>query len=199
MAAVFVPNDYFKILRKSDLFEQEDAPLEIDLGCGDGTFTVAMAHQFPERRFLAVERLKGRVEKTARKIKAEELGNARVLRLESAYAVGWLLPSAGVSRLHLLCPDPWPKKKHHKNRIFRQPDFISGLLRILVPGTGEFLLKSDHQGYYEDALEVLGEVEGLQQVDWEEDAFFYPQTDFEKLWLREGRTIYRGRWRRTGE
>jgi tRNA (guanine-N7-)-methyltransferase len=65
---------------------------------------------FPERDFLGVERMLGRVDKTMRKIERMQLPNARIMRLESAYTVGWLLPKASVSRLHLLCPDPWPKK-----------------------------------------------------------------------------------------
>ena len=55
-----VPADYFLEIDLADFFPNE-APLEIDLGCGDGKFTLEMAEHYPERNFLAIERLLGRV------------------------------------------------------------------------------------------------------------------------------------------
>ena len=195
MQPVFAPANYFRHLEKSEIFQDAARPLEIDLGCGDGTFTAAMSRLHPERDFLAVERLKGRVEKTARKILSAKSPNAKVLRLESAYTVAWLLPTAGVSRLHLLCPDPWPKKRHHKNRLINSEEFLSGLERILEPGVGEFLLKSDHEEYFQNAVENFATRPAFERLPWPDDAFPYPQTDFEKQWLAQGKTIHRARWR----
>ncbi len=196
--SVFVPADYFRELRREEIFPDASRQLEIDLGSGDGTFLVEMAHQHPERDFLGVERLGGRVSKTVRKIKRAGLPNARVLQLESAYSVGWLLPAASVSRLHLLCPDPWPKKRHHKNRLVNNVEFLSGLERILVPG-GEFLLKTDHEEFFQNAIESLADHRAFERLDWTDDAFFYARTDFEKHWLSKGLGIHRARWCRVGE
>ena len=193
--SVFVPADYFRELRREEIFPDPTRPIEIDLGSGDGTFLVEMARQHPERDFLGVERLNGRVLKTAKKIKRAGLQNARVLQLESAYSVGWLLPTASISRLHLLCPDPWPKKRHHKNRLVNNAEFLTGLERILVPG-GEFLLKTDHEEFFQNAIESLSLRPAFEQLDWPDDAFFYPQTDFEKHWLSKGLGIQRARWRK---
>ena len=195
MSPLFVPADHFRELQKTELFPQAERPLEIDLGCGDGTFLLGMAAEHPERDFLGVERMLGRVSKTARKIAAQHLVNARILRLESAYAVAWLLPRASVSRLHLLCPDPWPKKKHAARRLVNQTEFLDGLARILVPG-GEFLLKTDDLPYFEDALLSLeSRAHQFERLEWPENAFFYPTTDFERGWLEMGRGIHRARWR----
>lgn len=195
MTPLFVPSDHFRELAPSDLFPDASRPLEIDLGCGDGTFLLGMAAHHPERDFLGVERMLGRVSKTARKIAVQKLSNARIMRLESAYTVAWLLPRASVSRLHLLCPDPWPKKKHAARRLVNQAEFLDGLVRILKPG-GEFLLKTDDQPYFEDALLSLeSRAHQFERLDWPEDAFFYPTTDFERSWLDVGRVIHRARWR----
>jgi len=197
---IFTPAHYFRELRKEELFPNADAPLEVDLGCGEGHFIEGMAMQYPERNFLAVERLQGRVKTTANRLNNRGLKNAKVLRLETAYTVAWLLPTASVSRLHLLCPDPWPKKKHHARRLVNRVDFLQGLRRIIAPG-GEFLLKTDDVEYYENALESM---QTLAQPDeagatfvaqpWPEDAFFYPMTGFERHWLGLGRSIQRIRW-----
>jgi tRNA (guanine-N7-)-methyltransferase len=151
--------------------------------------------RYPERNFLGVERNRGRVAITANKIKQGGLTNARVMRLESAYTVSWLLPSAGVSRLHLLCPDPWPKKKHAERRMVNREEFLTGLERILVPG-GEFMLKTDDRVYFDDAAASFAARPNFELLEWPEDLCFYPTTDFEKQWLAEGREIYRERWRR---
>ena len=195
MSPVFIPPDHFRELRHDEIFPDSSRPLEIDLGCGDGTFITGMAVQHPERDFLGVERMLGRVDKTARKIQRMQLPNARIMRLESAYTVAWLLPRASVSRLHLLCPDPWPKKKHAARRLVNQAEFLDGLTRILVPG-GEFLLKTDDQPYFEDALVSFeARTHQFERLDWPNDAFFYPTTDFEQSWLDIGRSIHRARWR----
>ncbi len=192
MSALFIPPDYFREL--PDVFPDASRPLEIDLGCGDGTFLTGMAAHHPERDFLGVERMLGRVDKTARKIERLQLPNARIMRLESAYTVSALLPSARVSRLHLLCPDPWPKKKHAARRLVNQSDFLDGLTRILAVG-GEFLLKTDDQPYFEDALVSLdSRKHQFTRLEWPDDAFFYPTTDFEQSWLDIGRSIHRARW-----
>src|SRR5260221_1481703 len=80
----------------ADVFAKPQ-PIEVDLGCGDGTFLVQIARTFPERNFLGVERLKGRALKTARKIERAGLTKARVLRIESRYSVEYLFPVASVA------------------------------------------------------------------------------------------------------
>jgi tRNA (guanine-N7-)-methyltransferase len=195
MPALFIPPDHFRELRREEIFPDASRPLEVDLGCGDGTFLTGMAAHHPERDFLGVERMLGRVSKTARKIDGLRLTNARIMRLESAYTVAWLLPQGSVSRLHLLCPDPWPKKKHAARRLVNQGEFLDGLARILAPG-GEFLLKTDDQPYFEDALlSFESRKHQFTRLEWPEDAFFYPVTDFEQSWLNIGRVIHRARWR----
>ena len=196
MTPVFVPENYFRVHEKDEIFPATGSrPLELDLGCGDGTVLIQMAINHPERNFLGVERLIGRVDKTARRIAALGLKNARVLRLETSYTLGWLLPEGSVSRLHLLCPDPWPKKKHEGRRLPNSAAFLQGLERVLEP-QGEFLLKSDDRPYYETALESLGQHPAFTPLDWPDSAFFYPVTDFEKQWLALGKVIHRARWRK---
>lgn len=193
MAGEFVPMDYFRKLEPKELCEA-GRPLEIDLGCGDGSFLMDLAGKFPERDFLGVERLLGRVRKVCKKIRRRELANARVLRLDSRYVVEWLLPEATVSRLHLLCPDPWPKVKHHRRRLM-QLEFLEAVRRALVPG-GEFLFMTDHEEYFQWATEKVRQFGKFEQLEWSEDTFFYPKTDFQRLWESEGKTIWRLRCRK---
>jgi tRNA (guanine-N7-)-methyltransferase len=193
MAGELVPVDYF---RRLDLAEicREGRLLEVDLGCGDGSFLMEMARHYPERDFLGVERLLGRVRKVCKKLTRRQLENVRVLRLESRYVVEWLLPEASVSRLHLLCPDPWPKLRHHRRRVM-QLEFLEAVRRSLVPG-GEFLFMTDHEEYFEWAAEKVAAYGKFERLEWAEDTFFYPKTDFQMQWEAEGKSMFRLRSRR---
>lgn len=193
MAGEFAPKDYFK---KIDFTELSPCgrPLEIDLGCGDGTFLLEMAENFPERDFLGVERLLGRVRKVCRKITRKKLNNARILRLDSRYVVEWMLPESSVTRLHLLCPDPWPKLRHHRRRLM-QADFFEAVRIALLPG-GEFLFMTDHEEYFEWAKQRVTEYGKFEILEWQENSFFYPKTDFQMQWEDEGKSMFRLRCRR---
>lgn len=185
-AGLFVPNDYFSRISSPQIFSQQ-APFEVDLGCGDGAFLLSMAQQYPERNFLGVERLLGRVRKVARDITRAGLNNAKVLRLESKYTIEWLLKKESIDRLHLLCPDPWPKGRHHSRRLVQQ-DFLHALWDALKPG-GEFLFKTDHQEYYEWVCREVDEFARFTQLPWQEGDFFYPKTDFQRLWESQGKVL----------
>ena len=182
----FMPADYFRRVEKSEIFPK-DQPLEVDLGCGDGSFLLGMAEHHPERNFLGVERLLGRVRKVCKRAKRGNLENLKVLRLESRYTVEWLLGPGSVSRLHLLCPDPWPKVRHHRRRLIQQ-EFLEAVHAVLEPG-GEFLFKTDHDEYFEWAEEKVADFGRFESLDWPEDAFFYPKTDFQIQWEAEGKRL----------
>ena len=192
----FMPADYFRRHSADDIFGN-DHPLEIDLGCGDGSFLIEMAQHYPERNFLGVERLLGRVRCVCKRIQELGLTNVMVLRLESQYTLEYLLAPASVSRLHLLCPDPWPKVRHHKRRLVQQ-EFLHILKKTLSPN-GEFLFKTDHPEYHEWALEQVEAFNSanpektMNPVPWpekeEEGSFYYPKTDFQRLWESKGKKM----------
>ena len=191
-----MPDDFFRRYSPSDIFGN-DHPLEIDLGCGDGKFLIEMAQQFPERNFIGVERLLGRVRGVCRQIHDLGLTNVKLLRLESQYTLEWLLEPGSVSRLHLLCPDPWPKARHHKRRLVQKP-FLDALHQALVPD-GEFLFKTDHPEYYEWVCEEMENYPNFSPLDWPEapapDSLFYPKTDFQLHWEAQGKKINRLRFK----
>jgi tRNA (guanine-N7-)-methyltransferase len=192
MAGELVPADYFRRLERAELC-RDGRPLEVDLGCGDGSFLLEMARQFPERDFIGVERLLGRVRKVCKRLTRNDLGNGRVLRLENRYTVEWLLPEASIARLHLLCPDPWPKLRHHRRRLV-QVEFLEGVRRVLEPG-GEFLFMTDHQEYFEWVSDKVAECGGFERLEWSGEEFFYPKTDFQRQWEAEGKAMWRLRCR----
>ena len=190
--ALWQPADHFRRAELSDIFPRA-APLEIDLGCGDGAFLLAMAARFPGRNFLGTERMLGRVEKVCRAIARNRLENCRVLRLESHYAAKWLLPVACASVVHIGFPDPWPKRHHHPRRLF-QDEFMASLHQVMAPG-GEVRIKTDDQPYFLWIEKVIARANGFERIEWPGEAD-YPSTDFERHFAEQGLPIYRARLRK---
>ncbi len=192
MDAAFVPEDFFRTHAAQDIFPQlaEGRGFEVDLGCGDGGFLIQMAAHYPERMFLGVERLLGRVRKVCRESYRNGLHNVRALRMESRYFLEYFVEQGSISRLHYLFPDPWPKEKHHKNRLV-QESFVPVLHRALSDG-GEILFKTDHEEYFVWVCDLLNQSPLFEQVEWDEP--FYPKTDFQQQWEAQGKEIYSAKY-----
>ena len=186
-AAQLIPPSYFEPLQ-IDLAFARPAPLEVDIGCGEGSFLVAMAARFPERNFLGIERLLGRIRKTCRRTAARNLENVRVLRLESSYTVQHLLPPGSVSVFHVMFPDPWPKRKHHRRRLIADP-FLDTIHAALCE-MGELRLTTDDADYFAHMKRVCLARTDFEPVPWPDDPA-YPQTDFERGFRARGLPIHR--------
>jgi len=190
-AIELVPANYFAPLDLATVFPRP-APLEIDLGCGDGTFLVAMAERFPEQNFLGIERLVGRVRSACDRTSRHGLRNLRVLRVETSYAVKYLLPTGSTAAAHLLFPDPWPKKRHEGRRIVTK-DFLAAVHRLLA-ANGLFCLATDQANYFAAIRDMVAASPFVEDPAPVKDAF--PLTTFEKRFLATATPIYRLRLRK---
>jgi tRNA (guanine-N7-)-methyltransferase len=188
------PTEYFRRAEMEEIFPgRTAAPFEVDFGCGDGAFLLAQAKRHPERNVLGTERLLGRVEKVAKAIARQGLENCRILRLESYYTAKWILPIGSASVVHVLFPDPWPKRQHHDRRLF-QDEFMEALHQLIAPG-GELRIKTDDKPYFLHIEKVLSRAKGFERIEWIEEAD-YPKTDFEQHFLAQGLPIYKAKLRR---
>ena len=187
-AIEIVPRDYLAQLNLSELFPNADAAFEVDLGSGYGTLVLSMAAAHPDRNYLAVERQLERVRSLCRKAHRKGLKNLRVLHLEIAYTVNYLLPPGSVSILHLMFPDPWPKRRHHKRRLVC-PDFLNAAHRALAP-LGELRFATDYEPYFTASEALLLADVRFHRAEWPVDQP-YLQTDFERIFSRQGKDIYR--------
>jgi len=164
-------------------------PLIVEIGCGGGRTLIGMAVARPQENFLAVERAGEYFRILRERVTRRALRNVRVTRLEAEYIVGRLLQDESVREYHIYFPDPWPKRRHHKRRLFSDT-FCANVKRTLVSG-GVLFLATDHQDYYREILPRLQAALSVRErpEPWE-DA---PQgrTNYEVKYLKEGRPIYR--------
>jgi tRNA (guanine-N7-)-methyltransferase len=181
----YIPKSLIEPQNWGEIFPRS-APIEIDLGCGDGAFLMAMARANPEHNFLGIERLLGRLSKVCRKVARQDLKNARVLRLEVTYAIEHLIPPESVTAFHLLFPDPWPKRRHHRRRAFTT-EFLSCIHRGLIGG-GLFHIATDHAGYFHQIERVIAATNNFIVSAEQHD---FPLTTFEQKLLIRGLSIQR--------
>ncbi|MBG85439.1 MAG: tRNA (guanosine(46)-N7)-methyltransferase TrmB [Verrucomicrobiales bacterium] len=152
-------------------------PLELEIGCGDGSFLFHHAAKHRARNFLGIERLKGRLSKLDRVARREGLTNLALVRLEARYLMRYLLPEKSFSAIHVYFPDPWPKKKHRKNRIVNE-EFTELASRILKEG-GCVHLRTDDENYHEQMLEVFASLASWTAIEISDDLKAI-RTDFER-------------------
>ena len=149
---IFRPLSYVERLDFEAVFSQRQ-PVEVELGSGDGSFLAQYAQAHPQRNFLGVERLLGRLRKLDRKGRRAGLVNLRLIRLEAAYLLEYLLPRESTQAVHVYFPDPWPKRKHRKHRLVNA-HFAEVARQVLAPG-GTVYLRTDDADYFGQMTEVF--------------------------------------------
>ncbi len=117
------------------------APADVlDIGCGRGGFLLEHAMAFPDRNILGLEVRKMLVEWIGSVVTGERLQNVHAAWYSAVNGLGFI-PDASIQYAVYLFADPWPKKRHHKRRLFSAP-FLDELDRVLVPG-GRLYLATD--------------------------------------------------------
>lgn len=171
-----------------------DGPIELELGCGDGSFLTKYADANPDINFIGVERLMGRLKKLDRHARRTGMTNMVLLRLEASYLLRYLLPPRTFNAIHVYFPDPWPKEKHHKNRLIN--DDFTERCRELLTVDGRVYLRTDHVEYFAQMEEVFGRNRTFSRIDTPDD-LKQITTDFEREFNAEGIPTNHSAWQLT--
>jgi tRNA (guanine-N7-)-methyltransferase len=159
----------------ADLFVRPQ-PLEVELGCGDASFLLNYAQANPQRNFIGVERLLGRVNKIHRKGVRLGLTNIRGVRIESSYFLRYLLPKRSAQALHIYFPDPWPKLKHRRHRLINNA--FTGLARAALLDGSVVYLRTDDLDYFRQMQRVFAADAGFVEEATPAELLAF-KTDFE--------------------
>jgi tRNA (guanine-N7-)-methyltransferase len=128
------------------------APLVLEIGCGTGTSTVAMAAEEPHLDVIAVEVYRRGLAQLLTGIDRDGLTNVRLIRGDGVDVLEQMLEPGTLTAVRVFFPDPWPKVRHHKRRLL-QPDNVALMADRLRPG-GILHAATDHAEYASYIAEV---------------------------------------------
>jgi tRNA (guanine-N7-)-methyltransferase len=134
------------------------APVVLEIGCGTGISTLAMAAAEPDVDVVAVEVYRRGLAQLLSGIDRAGLTNVRLIRGDGVDVLEQMLTPACLTGVRVYFPDPWPKARHHKRRLL-QPSTVALIADRLKPG-GVLHAATDHAGYAEQIAEV-GDAEPL--------------------------------------
>lgn len=144
--------------------------VRVEIGSGKGQFITALAKDFPDIQFVAIEKDIDVCYRIAEKKMAYDLKNVWILNLDAMH-LEELFDASTIDLIYLNFSDPWPKKKHHKRRL-SAPKFSLVYQRLLKPA-GMIQLRTDHDVFFKDSIDTLSV--GFDIIDIQHD---YPQTPY---------------------
>ncbi len=167
----------------------QPSPWEVEIGFGKGRYLLWRAAAEPGARFLGIEVAETYFRLVAARARRRRLGNLLLVRSEAQTVLAAVLPRGFARAVHVYFPDPWPKARHERRRLF-DADSVDLVLALLVPG-GTLSFATDFLAYGETVAALLEShpraVVRRLAGGWEEG----PRTNYEAKYLHEGRPILR--------
>lgn len=175
-----------------DLFDVHVTETWLEIGFGGAEHMISQAKSHPDVGVIGCEPFEDGVVKALSEIEGERLGNVRLHPDDVRPLLRWL-PDRSISRAFILFPDPWPKKRHQKRRLF-SPDLLGLLARVMVRGA-ELRLGTDIGDYARTALLAVRGSSAFRWSaaaprDWRVRSADWPATRYEAKAGREGRRCY---------
>lgn len=185
---VAVPDPATGLLDPKALFPQAEE-VWAEVGFGGGEHLAWQAARNPRVGFIGAEPFINGVAKLLTQIEDQNLENVRI-HFGDARPLLEALSAGSLSRLFVLYPDPWPKKRHRKRRMI-SPWFFREAARLLRPG-GEMRVSSDIADYVAWTLMHARAAPAFEwtaerAADWRTRPADWPQTRYEAKAAREGR------------
>jgi tRNA (guanine-N7-)-methyltransferase len=182
------------------LFDRPVDDVRLEIGFGGGEHLIAEALKFPTTCFIGCEPYVNGMAKILALIETNNVGNIRLLAGDAFELLAWL-PASSLSRIDLIHPDPWPKRRHWKRR-FVQDATIAAMTRALKAG-GEFRFVSDIDDYCAWTLAHFARAQNFiwtaeRAADWLAPWPDYTMTRYGRKAEREGRKATYLIFRKTG-
>jgi tRNA (guanine-N7-)-methyltransferase len=166
-----------------------EGPIELEIGFGKGRYLLRRAQSDAERRFVGIEIAGEYFALAARRLARRRIGNLLLLEGDAAYFAAAHLPGRGFSAVHVYFPDPWPKLRHRKRRLFA-PDSVDLVASLVEPG-GRLWFATDFLEYGEGVARLLERYPGARTVRHESPWPDGARTNYEAKYIAEGRPILR--------
>jgi tRNA (guanine-N7-)-methyltransferase len=190
---LFAPDDNIFTIDPPAMFGRR-APIEIEIGAGKGEFIIERAAEFPARDFIAVELSAIITHVLAVRCGRAGLDNLRVVRMDARPLVNLMLPDGSVTAYHIYYPDPWPKERHLKHRLFTPP-LVASLFRTLEPGAIAYVATDVHD-YASEIFPMMLDAGFIRATEAAPGA---ERTGFARKYVDAGKPVFSASFRRPRE
>ncbi len=169
---------------------------DLEIGCGHGHFLAAYAAAHPQRYCVGIDIAGGRLERARKKSSRAALDNVSWIHSEALLFLECLPGAITFSRVFILFPDPWPKRRHHKHRLV-QPRFLELLSSVCRP-EATLYFRSDDGNYTQQARNSLiasafWDIRPAEAWPWERASVFQERAArYESLVARKTPTGFSG-------
>jgi tRNA (guanine-N7-)-methyltransferase len=178
---------------RSQFFKNEH-PITIELGCGDGEYSVGLAAINPLKNFIGIDIKGDRLFQGSSRAIEEGLGNVGFLR-NQIHQIDKYFEENEVDEIWLTFPDPRPRDRDEKRRL-TFPRFLKMYESISKKGSW-FRFKTDNTLLFNYTLEVLRNDFKVSNLEFTHDLYRSEllaehqgiQTKYEKIWSDRGETI----------
>ena len=160
----------------------------LDIGCGEGEFISRLAYQYPKKKFIGIEIKYGRILKSLKKARALNLSNLGFVISDATIFIDKALPDKSINKIFINNPDPWPKDKHHKNRLLNS-DFIQ-LLHRKLKRKGNVYIKTDDINYFKYIKVNVNNSNFIKDDTKSYIDLFLPSTKFQEFYKKNNKPIY---------
>ncbi|RJP61707.1 MAG: tRNA (guanosine(46)-N7)-methyltransferase TrmB [Candidatus Auribacter fodinae] len=172
-------------LRMEDLFSRE-CPVWLEIGFGVGKFFLEQARNNPDKGLIGVENDPARYFKMRDKLSYIDIDNTRICRTEAEMLVKYLIPEKSIDYVFINFPDPWPKNRHTKFRLFTL-DFSQDLARIMKHGA-RVRIVTDVKEYADHIRKVMLFEDHFIPVN--NDTTSFPTTTFQDRFIKTNIPYY---------
>lgn len=121
------------------------APIEVEIGFGNGEYLVRHALIHPQRDFIGIELEWASIQRCLHKIAQSDITNIRLMQVNAHVAFARLFYPEMIERVFALFPCPWPKERHAKHRLFSGA-FLK-LVNSRLTWQGELQIVTDDDTY----------------------------------------------------
>lgn len=145
----------------------------LEIGCGHGHWLVSLAEADPADACVGIDLLSRRIRLAHEKAARRRLDNLLFLKAEATEVLEAWPRDRPLDRIFLLHPDPWPKKRHAKNRL-TGPRFLDGMAAAAAPGA-ELFFRTDDPDFFEWSKEQISAHSAWREADlpWPHEAASY--------------------------
>lgn len=162
--------------------------LILDIGFGNGQQLLYCCESMPDYNFIGIELYKKGIANCLAEIKQKNLQNIKIVHGEAKTALQQLFYDHSLTRIQILFPDPWPKRRHYKRRLI-QPEFVN-IVRQKLCVAGILHIATDCDNYANYIISILSAMPMFKRIHHTQDCLTRAATKFENIGLKAGRHIW---------